>query len=316
LLLDPTIKEGFPVWRYPRNWEPAPSMHDTGLPLTGPPNTSLFDEVVHWTTKPYSPMLNTHNSGTEFDSERVIPIHAFLHLVCAEWLTMTSYLSTRLGQLEWEISFPQDFLLEDAADSSLKKLHVWRRLIPLYTEMLQETLTRVFNFPPWPLDASTGAQDERGDPSDPKSSFHALQPSFAKALEKMQQLQERLNRLTTIATAAINIAESRLSYAENRNLSRLSWLATIYIPLTFITGLFSIQPDIPQLAQSFKYFFAVSIPLAVLTLSIAVLGGYDIVGVVKDMLNIAHSSKKMHKEDFVFYGKEIRKRRKVQTLKI
>jgi hypothetical protein len=322
LLLDPTVEEGFPIWRQGRNWDPIPSMHATSAPKAGPPNTSLFEDVVHWTTKPYSPLHNLH-AGPK--PEELIPIQAFLHVVCAEWLIMISYLSTRLGQLEWEISFPEQFGVEDAADGSLQKLHVWRRLIPLYIEMLQDTLSRVFNFPPSTLNSSMedssnqksmrASEATLGPILGPRD-FHLLQPSFANAMAKMEKLQDRLNRLSAITTGAITIAESRLSYAESRNISRLSWLATIYIPLTFITGLFSIQPDIPQLAHSFKYFFAVAIPLAALTLAIAVVGGYDLLGVLKDVLHIAKSNKKIHKADFVFYGKEIKNRRKIQTLKI
>src|ERR1700761_3097476 len=143
LLLDPTIKAGLPIWRGYRNWEPPPKIREMNAPKYGPPNGSLFDDVVYWTQKSYFP---SPNSTLDPNSGPIIPVQAFLHLVCAEWLTMISYLSTRLGQLEWEISFPEDFLLEEAADSSLKKLHVWRRLVPLYMEMLDETLKRVFNF--------------------------------------------------------------------------------------------------------------------------------------------------------------------------
>jgi hypothetical protein len=220
----------------------------------GPPdNASLFENVIHWTTKEY---FASPNPKTSSDTQPIIPIQAFLHIVCAEWLTMISYLSTRLGQLEWEIAYPRDFSLEEAADSSLKKLHVWRRLIPLYHEMITETLSdRVFQFPP---------------PHCPDRTlpFHALKPSFQHVLGKFRDLQSRLDRLTTIATAAISIAETRQSFVENKNLSRLTWLATVFIPLTFITGLLSIQPDIPSIKGSLKYFFAIAIPLTVITLGI------------------------------------------------
>ncbi|KAF2429254.1 hypothetical protein EJ08DRAFT_698396 [Tothia fuscella] len=254
LLLDPTVvTAGYPLWRHYRNWEPVPSMHTKDPYPNGPPEDSLFDNVIHWTLKQYAV---SPNQGFNSDESPIIPVQAFLHLVCAEWLNMISYLSTRLGQLEWEISFPRDFLLEEAADSSLKKLHVWRRLVPLYYEMLTETLSdRVFQFPP---------------PHSPSRilPFHALRPSFEHVLSRFGELQNRLDRLTTIATAAITIAETRLSYAENKNLSRLTWLATFFIPLTFITGLLSIQPNIPELKGSLKYFFAIAIPLTVIVLGI------------------------------------------------
>jgi hypothetical protein len=296
LLVDPTITEGFPLWRGYRNWEPTPSRDSSTYPI-GPPNTSLFEEVVYWTMKSYFP---SPNPPSNTPATPIIPIQPFLHIVCAEWLTMTTYLSTRLGQLEWEISFPKDFRLEEAADSSLRKLHVWRRLVPLYREMLTETLGSAFRYPPnipnqrhmLPPDISIpGLPNSAGIvnstskhttcsscslPTYPLSSlttpsvaFHALRPSFVQALLQMNELQQRLERLTTIATAAISIAESRLSFVENRNVSRLTWLATVFIPLTFITGLFSIQPDIPALTKSLGIYFATAIPLALITLGVA-----------------------------------------------
>jgi hypothetical protein len=329
LLLDPTITEGFPLWKGYRNWEPTPSRFSSTYP-SGPPNTSLFEEVIYWTMKPYFPSPNPPNNTPETP---IIPIQPFLHIVCAEWLTMITYLTTRLGQLEWEISFPKDFRLEEAADSSLRKLHVWRRLVPLYREMLTEILERAFRFPPnaphqrytLPPDISIpGLPNSVGIlsstqkfstcsscslPTYPLSSlatpsvaFHALRPSFVRALLQMNELQQRLERLTTIATAAISIAESRLSFVENRNVSRLTWLATVFIPLTFITGLFSIQPDIPALKTSFGYYFAAAIPLALITLGVAAVIKWW--RVVWEMFGGKKVKTKRRAEGFRFYKQE------------
>jgi hypothetical protein len=186
-------------------------------------------------------------------------MEGFLRIVCAEWLTMVSYLSTRFGQLEWEISFPKDFLLAQGSDTSLQKLHIWRRLVPLYHEMLSETVYgRVFRFP------------RLRNPEIPLP-FQALRPSFFDALAQFDELQKRLYRLTQSATDAITIAEARFSAAENKNLERLSWLATLFIPLTFIAGLLSIQPDVPQLKTSFKYYFAIAFPVTAITVGITAL---------------------------------------------
>ncbi|KAF2667797.1 hypothetical protein BT63DRAFT_480711 [Microthyrium microscopicum] len=268
LLVDPTNREGIPIWRGYRNWESPQSMHDQSSPSPGPPNDSLFEDIIYWTSKAYVPSP----CPLEDLSKPIVPIQAFLHLVCAEWLQMISYLTTRLGQLEWEVALPEDFQKGEADDSTLKKLHVWRRLVPLYIEMLQETLKHVFRFPfppsSSPIDPNACNCNCACSHRKVKPPFHVLQPSFAQALTKMEELQNRLGRLTMIATAAINIAESRMQYKENKNISRLSWLATIFIPLTFITGLLSIQPNIPQLQEtgSFKYFFAIAIPLAIITI--------------------------------------------------
>jgi hypothetical protein len=53
----------------------------------------------------------------------------------------------------------------------------------------------------------------------------------------------------------------------------LTWLATIFIPLTFLSGLFSIDSNLGSLANSFKTYFELAIPLAIAALSVARYGG-------------------------------------------
>lgn len=263
-----------------------------------PADTTLFENVIQWTMKPYWPSPNpTQKSGSAVDSpnEPIIPIQAFLHLVCSEWITMYCYISTRLSQLEWEISFPQEFLLEQAADSSLRKLHTWRRLVPLYHTMLSETLSHVFRFPSPSLS---------GNATTPYP-FHALEPSFKHALDQIKELQTRLDRLTVIATSSITIADARASLRENRNVSRLTWLAAIFIPLTFITGLLSIQPDVTQLTESFKYYFAIALPLTVITVGVTIITTWKGDWIAKRLKGKAKKGKEKSKTKFTFYKNQL-----------
>jgi hypothetical protein len=110
-----------------------------------PPRNSLYNDFIYWAQK--TDVFETPTSNNAAANIHV-PVQALLHLVCAEWLTIADYIRTRLGQIEWEISFPEHFLYKGSnIDVALKKLHVWRRLVPLYREMLTETLQRVLHFP-------------------------------------------------------------------------------------------------------------------------------------------------------------------------
>lgn len=105
------------------------------------------------------------------------------------------------------------------------------------------------------------------------SSFNTVSeditPDFRNVLDKMKELQDRTDRLTSVVVAAISIEDSRRGLQENRNLARLTWLATIFIPLTFITGLFSMQSDIASLRLTFGWYFASAVPVTVLALAFA-----------------------------------------------
>ncbi|KAK7747630.1 hypothetical protein SLS62_009041 [Diatrype stigma] len=69
-----------------------------------------------------------------------------LHLICSEWLTMMDYIKTRLSQVDLEL-VALEYAAGTHSEVTLPKLHMWRRFVPLYREMVQETLRHVFRFP-------------------------------------------------------------------------------------------------------------------------------------------------------------------------
>ena len=74
----------------------------------------------------------------------------------------------------------------------------------------------------------------------------------------------RLGSLISIATSLIQAIDSRRSLTETINISRLSYLALSFIPLTFVSGLFSMNDDIAPGGRLFGLYFAVSIPLCIM----------------------------------------------------
>jgi hypothetical protein len=274
LLLDPTIQAGVPLWYGYRNWEATPSIKNKD-PIVGPPRTSLYDDFVYWAKRPEA--FKTTAPPSHPDSNHHIPIQALLHIICAEWLTIADYIKTRLGQIEWEISTPEHFLEKHSEiDVALKKLHVWRRLVPLYREELTETLQRVFHFPCHSTNlissgngfnqCSCALQNSAPVKQGP---INAFRDDFARALSYMEEYQLRIDRLTSVVTATISIKDSRRSQEDNRNVARLTWLATGFIPLSFVATLFSMQTDITLLQETYKWYFAAALPLAALSLIIA-----------------------------------------------
>jgi hypothetical protein len=113
------MKAGVPLW-YGHNWEATPGIKERKS-VNGPPRTSLYNEFVHWAKKPEAIKMALSDDSA---SNHHIPIQALLHIICAEWLTIADNIKTRLGQIEWEISF-EDFLDKHSEiDVTLKKLHV------------------------------------------------------------------------------------------------------------------------------------------------------------------------------------------------
>jgi Mg2+ and Co2+ transporter CorA len=59
----------------------------------------------------------------------------------------------------------------------------------------------------------------------------------------------------TVATAMIRIEESQRAMDQNRNFARLTYLAVVFVPLQFVTGFFSMTPDLEQLKTMFLDIF-------------------------------------------------------------
>jgi Mg2+ and Co2+ transporter CorA len=79
----------------------------------------------------------------------------------------------------------------------------------------------------------------------------------------------RLNGTVSVVTSLIQIIDSKRSLMETTNLSRLTYLALVFVPLTFVSSLFSMNGNLASAAQTFWIYFAVAIPMCVLVFLIA-----------------------------------------------
>lgn len=330
LLLDPTIKEGHPLWRdlQYRNWAKVPSMSDLeeGRDCTGPSlgkESTFFGEFVYWATKPDAFHFwncdgcedNQHIGDPNYSPSPIcLPTQALLHMVCNEWLTLLEYIKTRLMQIDWAIAFPDKFLTKDEQiEEALQKLHHWRRVVPVYRTMLTDTFLRVFRETKHParmhpdrprpslddFDNTTlnhpGVDDDShlgegctpiksnrlsrvisrgGRPENstmrPASALddlmnreciNAYKQDYSLVLTNMEECQSRIDRLTEVLTAVISMEDSRRGYKDNKNLQWLTWLATFFIPLSFVATMLSMTTDpLWQLRDATIMWAEVSIP--------------------------------------------------------
>ena len=79
----------------------------------------------------------------------------------------------------------------------------------------------------------------------------------------------RLEALVSITTSLIQTVDCRRSLTETRNISLLTYLALSFIPLTFVSGLFSVNDTIALGGRLFGLYFAMSIPLCIIVFLIA-----------------------------------------------
>ncbi|KAI0442026.1 hypothetical protein F4803DRAFT_386930 [Xylaria telfairii] len=257
MLLDPTVTEGFPLWRGRRTLRPTPEYGHTS-PSGPPQQDNLFQHFVFWAQQATGLYPNC---PPDQQTKAHVPMQVLLHFVCSEWLTMSDYIKARLNQLDWEIVKPEFFGRgKKGVNDMLEKLHMWRRLVPLYREMVSETIRHVDQFSgrmQVPMASCTSTAEEHM-----LISHYKLDLAHVKS--QLEEYQNRIDQITSVVTAVISIDNSRRGLQDNRNIGRLTWLATFFIPLSLVAGILSMQPDVSVISgNTFKIYFATSLPLGV-----------------------------------------------------
>jgi Mg2+ and Co2+ transporter CorA len=119
------------------------------------------------------------------------------------------------------------------------------------------------------IDQALPAAIRLAEASKDESAVDDILPDFKRVRTALNELQSRVDRLTDVVASEISTEDSRRGLEENHNLARLTWLATTFIPLTYVTGFFSMTDDIASLKETYGWYFAIAIPLSLITMVIA-----------------------------------------------
>lgn len=244
ILLDPSLKEeGRPLWYGRTNWLPTSGTKKPEL------SGSWYEDILQMTLSyPWFEVMSSHKIEPQC---LTCPT---LFTICAEWLVVVDYINARLSQVEWELELPEVFRSKgDVIQYSLKRLLTWRRLLPVLREMVEETLEQSI-----PAAARLTALGTKND--EEAEVFADVREDFERVKRLLKEQQDRVGRLSDHIDSELSIQNANQSLEENHSLARLSWLATIFIPATFITGLFSMTEDLAAQEDTFKVYFAVALP--------------------------------------------------------
>lgn len=267
LLVDPTVSKGRSLWGGYRPFKGIPTLsawkenRDSSVDV--PEQKSLFEDIVQ-----LSRVITEHELALIQKDPRNIALQMY-KLVIADWLASLKYMTTILTKVEWEFDKPHwtDFAQTDAI---LKKLSPWRRNIPFYQTMVTEAMARLFPSQvraPFHGSQPNGIVLELEPPVPPrqknedKDGIPTLWTDFRNVKQQMNESQARIRAIEAMAMNSINAEEARRAVKQNKNLARLTFLATLFIPLSFTSSFLSISTDFDTSTLSFKLFFAIGIPL-------------------------------------------------------
>lgn len=79
----------------------------------------------------------------------------------------------------------------------------------------------------------------------------------------------RLENMLPVVTSLVQIIDARQSFAETANISRLTILALVFVPLSYVSSLFSMNSENMPGSKGFWVYFAVAIPVTFVVFLIA-----------------------------------------------
>ncbi|OJD31448.1 mg2+ transporter zinc transport protein [Diplodia corticola] len=216
---------------------------------SGPRRSSMLDDLQYY-WKRQKPIL--------FDPESPALIHLAyypLRIIAAEWVNYLTVMHHSIKQYEYSVKDgPSVLWLLDRLDSDIRSLQSWRRR----SMSSQQKLHHVARF------VRHSNQTQAGE-----DGLELLAQDYGHLAASVADFGERFERMLPIVTSMVQIADSRQSLAEAANVTRLTYLAVVFVPLSFTTGLFSMDRDTAPGSQGFWQFFAVAIPLTILVFIVA-----------------------------------------------
>ncbi|KAI1639629.1 hypothetical protein F4809DRAFT_594920, partial [Biscogniauxia mediterranea] len=257
LLIDPPITRGIPLWGGYRPFVGSPTLSQAQRTYDKPPRDTLYNELLFWTRKMAQGDIDA------VGEHPLVMAHRMFQIVCAEWLTLNRYILARLGQIEWEVERP-DFRVESTTrgiDSSLSKSHTWRRRLPVYRGLITDTMDKLFRRGV-PGVSRPAPEPAYAKPAPPRDAVADLREDFDAVDRQIAGLLRQTERITAVTTAVAAFEESRRAVEQNRALGRLTYLAVIFAPLSFVSSFFSMSDNVSALSQTYWVYFCVAVPIS------------------------------------------------------
>jgi Mg2+ and Co2+ transporter CorA len=247
MLLDPTLTEGYPLWGGYGNFGIPPSLQPGGVATEGSPQI-LYDALTHWVASLKPEELEIVGSDPGYLTSRM-----YLH-ICSEWLIVMEYATTRLSHIEWELEKEQ-WRGPQGLEETLSKLQPWQRRIPVYASFIKA--------------AKHELECRRGSSFIPNAQLGDIMADIDGVYERVHALQTRVDKIMNVATAITSIEQSKKAMKEARDVTRITYLAFVFIPMSFAASFLSMNGDFPSESRVYWVFFVIAIPLSTVAVLIA-----------------------------------------------
>jgi hypothetical protein len=217
--------------------------------VRGSPRISLFDDLIYYWRKELPNIF-------EPQAPTLLALSYYpLKIIVAEWVNFANLMHYAVENLEYSIEGLSVTASElQGLESNIRTLQGWRRRTASSLNKMRSLAREV--------------ESLRSD-SPFSETWESLIGDIEHVVSRIDIYGRRFDAMVPVITSFIQIVESRRSFAETKSITRLSYLALIFVPLTFVCSLFSMSGDLAPGKQEFWIYFAVAIPLVAVVFLVA-----------------------------------------------
>jgi hypothetical protein len=217
--------------------------HNHPVPSTGQP--MLEQLLYYWTT------AQPADFTPETLTLRALSYYP-LRLIAAEWV---SYLAVMCFSLRHNDTPPKGSTASpkelDRINSALISISSWPRRVTSSMTSLGKSISFI---------------KHHGQVETPSDSWRSLQEDYEYLALSLINQGKQLEAMVPLVTTYLQLAESRRAYLETKNVSRLTTVALVFVPLSFVSSLFSMNEVFTPGGPRFWLYFAVAFPVLILVL--------------------------------------------------
>lgn len=225
------------------------SMNDSTLLEKAPEGHSLFEDLLYY-------WGNTEHPGSAVDKPTLVSLSSYpLRVVAAEWMMYLEVMfhSTKLHEYP-PGSIPAAFRQIALLTTDVSILQAWARRNMTTSSKIHD----VIRFLEYQKDQNKNGNDCR-----------LLIDDYQYIAARVDMYSRRSEVIISTITSLIQMFDSQQSLKETANIRRLTYLALVFIPLTFVSGLLSMNDSIASESKVFWLYLSIAIPVCTVVFFIA-----------------------------------------------
>jgi len=201
----------------------------------------MLDDLIHYWTKElpsfFEPQMPTLLSLSYYP----------LKIIVAEWENFANLMRYAVENLEYSTEDLSVTISElQGLEANIRYLQSWRR-------RTAESLYKIRSL-------ARVVESLRSDTTFSET-WESLLGDIEHVSSRIDMYGQRFDAVIPVLSSFVQIVESRRSYAEAKNITRLTYLALIFVPLTFVCSLLSMSGDLAPGKRGFWIYVTVAIPL-------------------------------------------------------